>query len=130
VVRSVRTFSASPCIVTHLRTRTPIAQTFANSVPAGPPRSTHTPVASGITDAREAVLRDRVDHRLLEQADVLDDPQPRPLQIHDRVEHHLPRAVVGDVPAPIGLADLDPVRREHLGRDASRWSAAPGGATP
>ena len=63
----------------------------------------------------DPVVRADADHPLLERADVLPDVGPVG-EIDDRVADDLARAVVGDVAAPVGLVQLEPVAREPLRR--------------
>src|SRR5688572_12351461 len=44
---------------------------------------------------------DEIDHRLLEQADECLDLEPAPDEVDQRIEHHLPGAVVGNVAAAV-----------------------------
>ena len=47
------------------------------------------------------------DHRLLERRDEIAHAEPRAAQIDQRVDHELPRPVVGDLPAAVDLDHRD-----------------------
>ena len=55
------------------------------------------------------------DHGLLERGDELPDVGLRG-EVHDRIGHDLAGPVVGDVPSPVGLVDLEATAREPLRR--------------
>ena len=57
--------------------------------------------------ACDAVFAQRVDQRGFDAEDVFLDVDRQPPQVHQRIGHHLPRAVVGDLAAAVGAHDRD-----------------------
>ncbi len=55
-----------------------------------------------------------VDHRLLDPVDVLAHADFQALQVQQRVQHDLPRAVVGHLPAAIDVDHGDITRHQHV----------------
>ena len=62
----------------------------------------------------DAEALQHLDHAVLEPVDVFLDEDVQPLQVDQRVGHHLPRAVVGDLPAAVGLNHRDALRVQHV----------------
>ena len=110
-VRSVATLSAKPCIVRPPLSRTPIAQIFRGFDPDG---STHTPGYSASRPASTPNDGERVDHELLDVADVAERPELVDDR-QDRVADELTGAVIGDVAAA--------AHRDEVGAD--RGGVAP-----
>lgn len=69
---------------------------------------------AGQTAGRQTELSQGVDEDLLEAAHIGDDVPPPVPQIENRVAHHLPRTVIGDVAAAVGFEKLDTGALEHL----------------
>jgi hypothetical protein len=47
------------------------------------------------------------DHDFFEHEDQFRDAEPLTIQIYDRINHHLTGTMIGDVPAPFCLDNLD-----------------------
>jgi hypothetical protein len=64
--------------------------------------------------AGDAEARQRADRRLLQPVHVFLDEDAVPLQVDQRVGHHLAGAVVGHLPAAVGGHHRDVARRQHV----------------
>lgn len=62
----------------------------------------------------QAEVRKRVDHRLLQQPHVVVQAQPEVVQIHDRIQHDLPRPVIRHIPAAIRRLHIHAHPRQHV----------------
>ena len=64
--------------------------------------------------AGHAEMRERANHRLFEPVHIFLDVATRALQVHHRIGHHLPGAVVSDLPAAVALHHRDVAGRKHM----------------
>ena len=98
--RSLSTFTANPCIETPRERWTPI-----DAILRSP---TQTPVnrcpSCGRDRAADALVSERRHQRVLQQTHV----RHHVVDAHDRVADELAGTVVGDLPAPPGVDDVDP----------------------
>ena len=69
---------------------------------------------TGHAVARNAKVRQGADRGLFEAVDVLFHKVPPALKIKQRVGHHLPRAVVRHLPAPVGGHHGNAARGQHM----------------
>ena len=67
----------------------------------------------GVANAHDPVHRERIDHALLEPADIRMHLEPEALEIEDRIRDKLPGAVVGHIATAVGLDALDSMPREE-----------------
>ena len=104
------TFSATPCSETPRRIRTPSAQIFASAVGVRCPHTDGEVVLSR-GDIEQSQCRD---DRLFQPPHEPAHAQAVVVQSHDRIRDDLPGPVESDIPAAVGLDDLDAEHREHF----------------
>ena len=94
---------------------------------AGLAASTHTPTSFGSPSMKLAStpwLPSERDHDAREVANVAAHVAAVGLQVEDGVRHELPGTVVGDVPSPPRLVDVDAESAETLRASASTFSSS------
>ena len=64
--------------------------------------------------AGDAKVLQSLKQRLLQAVHIFFDEDAQTLQVDERVGHHLAWAVVGHLPAPIGLQHRNALRRDHM----------------
>ena len=119
--RSVFTFSAKPCMVTHRLHLTPNAQIFLACDPILGRSKPRQPFDSACLNP---ILCARQDDRLLQEPQVFVDVREKLIEVQNRVPHQLTRPVVSDVTSSIDGKVLDAQLGQPLG-GATTLAAAP-----